>query len=586
MSNRVIVFAGWPGRVGGAGTESFETQRFLIRQGLEVHCFPTWEAPEPSRRAEVEALGVNVHLIKPHEITPWLRELGDPPVVTFINEKVLPHARRWRDTSRWIHLPCMTYLHSWEKVAFQNAGVPDAFVLQSDYQRQRYLHGLKRHQYRDENLHSIRGAFCWEEWAFRVLPREPQTPFRICRIARPDVAKWSSDLFPVLDAVPNVQAILLGLTEPAKRNLGRRRWAQMLAPGQRPVVDVLSECHAQVAMNNSAKENWPRIGLESMAAGVPLVVDGRWGWTEMVRDGETGFLCKRPDEFRAALQALEADENLRLRIAQQARESLERDLANPAVIWAGWQAMFRTLGLTHLADTPADPPPAPDFQRFFYPEKPDDQDSVQRTAAGDLPDHADPRLPGVVSRDRDNATDELRLPDEPPRCDSGEIPAGVLDLSQDAAEPAPQAARWSAAEEIPPTEETPQGDAGRDISRLPADPAGPAEHECWIEVRNDLGPDIEGVALEHSRPVGINTEPVTPSDLGLPDEIDGTSVEIHRGAPIMPPDPESSGETDDVNEQVPTTSRRRRKKRRRSVSSPDTIQQPTADQHHDPQPSR
>ena len=354
MNNRVIVFAGWPGRVGGAGTESFETQRFLLRHGLEVHCFPTWDAPDPSRRAEVEALGTRVHLIKPHEITPLLRELGHPPVVTFINEKVLPHARRWRETSRWIHIPCMTYVHSWERLAFQKAGCPDALLLQSDYQRRRYVHGLKRHQYRDDNLHSIRGAFCWDDWPFRFLPREPQTPFRVCRIARPNPAKWSSDILPVLDGVPNIQAVLLGVDEAAKRNLGRRRWAQMLAPGQRLAAEVLAASHAQLAMNGSAQENWPRIGLESMATGVPLVVDGRWGWVEMLRDGETGFLCRRPADYTTALQALEADEELRLRIARQARESLEREVANPAVIWAGWQAMFRSLGLGQLAEEPHD----------------------------------------------------------------------------------------------------------------------------------------------------------------------------------------------------------------------------------------
>ena len=46
----------------------------------------------------------------------------------------------------------------------------------------------------------------------------------------------------------------------------------------------------QVRVNGGARENWPRAGLEAMAAGVPIVAQNDWGWREMIEHGVTGFL--------------------------------------------------------------------------------------------------------------------------------------------------------------------------------------------------------------------------------------------------------------------------------------------------------
>jgi glycosyltransferase involved in cell wall biosynthesis len=352
MSTRICCFVGWPGSIGGAGSESFETQKMFRRHGIEVHCVPTWEAPPPDRRREVEALGVQIHDLKPPQLPGLLRDLGGPPVVSFINDKFLPHAYRIREISPWIHIPCMTYVHSWERVAFKKCGLPDALVFQSEYQREVYHTGLLRHGYRQEIGHSIRGAFEFADWHYRPLAREPGTPFVVGRISRPDTAKWNGQLFNCLDPVPNVRAVLLGVDEAVRRNIGRRKYATQWPPGHMPAREFYSKLHAQVAMNGGAKENWPRVGLESMALGVPLVVDGHWGWPEMVQDGQTGFLCRRAAEFADALATLERDEALRLRICEQARWSLEHVLANPAMIWRGWGDLFRRIGAGHLVDEP------------------------------------------------------------------------------------------------------------------------------------------------------------------------------------------------------------------------------------------
>lgn len=350
MSDHRVLFAGFAGKVGGAGTEAFETARFFIAHGLEVHMVPTWESPETVRREEVEALGVRVHCIKPAAVGDLLRELGCPPVVSFCNPKFLTHYRRFKEHSPVVWVNCMTSVSGEERAAWKKHGLPGAFVFQSQFQRQILENRLKRHQYRPELGHLIRGAFCWDAWEFDPLARVEGEPFVVGRAARPDPAKWSSHTLEALDPVPNVQAICLGADERVRRQLGNRRYAQLLAPGAIPAREFYHNLHAMIAYNSTAKENWPRVGLEAMATGVPLVADGHWGWTEMIRHGETGFLARRTSEFTEYLRLLEADEALRNQIAQQARQSLEHELANPDAIWGGWCGIWRDIGAGHLCD--------------------------------------------------------------------------------------------------------------------------------------------------------------------------------------------------------------------------------------------
>jgi glycosyltransferase involved in cell wall biosynthesis len=98
-----------------------------------------------------------------------------------------------------------------------------------------------------------------------------------------------------------------------------------------------------VQVNGGAEENWPRSGLEAMATGVPIVTENRWGWREMIRHGETGFLCNDESEVACYAGRLARDEDLRMEIACRARASLEKELAEPERIWMGWRKLFETL---------------------------------------------------------------------------------------------------------------------------------------------------------------------------------------------------------------------------------------------------
>jgi len=77
-----------------------------------------------------------------------------------------------------------------------------------------------------------------------------------------------------------------------------------------------------------------------MASGVPVVAQNQWGWRDMIRHGETGFLCDTAEEIIHYTTQIARDEGLRLRLADEARRRLEQELANPEPIGEQWRALF------------------------------------------------------------------------------------------------------------------------------------------------------------------------------------------------------------------------------------------------------
>ncbi|MGQ9822760.1 MAG: glycosyltransferase [Thermogutta sp.] len=200
--------------------------------------------------------------------------------------------------------------------------------------------------YRPERGRLIRGAFDLGEFSFAPLSHRPNTEFVIGRLVRSDLDKWSSNTWPIYASVPYAQrkALVTGWTERLAGKLGKPpAWATCLKPQQISAQEFLSRCHVLVPINGGARENWPRIGLEAMGAGVPLVVQNQWGWQEMIRHGVTGFLCDNDQELAYYTAHLAYDERKRLVMAEAARAHVER-LADPETILAGWRQLFDTLG--------------------------------------------------------------------------------------------------------------------------------------------------------------------------------------------------------------------------------------------------
>ena len=81
----------------------------------------------------------------------------------------------------------------------------------------------------------------------------------------------------------------------------------------------------------------------SLRLGVPVVAENRWGWREMIRHGETGYLADSDDELAFYATRLGRDETCRQEIAHRARQALENELANAEVLWANWRRVLENL---------------------------------------------------------------------------------------------------------------------------------------------------------------------------------------------------------------------------------------------------
>jgi hypothetical protein len=331
--------------MGGANTEAWHTIKLWQRFGVEVHLIPTWGGDE-RWQAKLDVLGCTTHRTRPEDLE-CVPGLPGMPVVSMCNGEFMIHAHRFRKLGCpivWVN--CMTFMFEHEKRFFAEHGPAEAMVYQSDFQRCQIEPQLAQCGYDPATGHLIRGAFDLEEWDFRPRPHSRGEVFVVGRLARPDPDKWSSNTWPIYERIQNrpKRALMLGMDERTHAKLGKPPpWADCLKPTAIPVQQFFAALHCLLPVNGGARENWPRAGLEAMAAGVPVVAQNEWGWREMIEHGTTGFLGSCDEELAHYTAMLAYDEDLRLRIVQAARERLINDFANPETLWAGWRRLFETV---------------------------------------------------------------------------------------------------------------------------------------------------------------------------------------------------------------------------------------------------
>ncbi len=125
--------------------------------------------------------------------------------------------------------------------------------------------------------------------------------------------------------VPQVRFVLAGRTSPL---VSVPSDDGIVATGPLPhdeVVDLYSEADV-VVVPSIWKEPFPRVILEAMAAGRPVVATRSGGIPELVEDGVTGILVPPRDELELsqALVRLLEDPNLRKRMGDAGQERLDR----------------------------------------------------------------------------------------------------------------------------------------------------------------------------------------------------------------------------------------------------------------------
>ena len=332
-----ITLLGCPRPLGGACVESGHTALMWRRMGLKVTVISTSleaeDNPWPERLAQA---GCKVVLDNQ-----GLNGLDGSLCVAFCCAGAL---RAWPSLKqrgcRMAWVPCMTIIPPGDRLIFSKCP-PTGVVFQSEYQAHKLgplyaLWGTKTHS-------TIRGAFEIADFPFQ--PRKRAREFVIGKLSRAAPSKWPTDLWAIGEKVregePHARLLCMAWDQYLPIHLGEPpAWATCLPANTLTSQEFLSQCHVLLCAGEKDVENWPRVGLEAMASGVPVIADDSGGWPEML--GSRGLLATDTADATALVRTLAAIESWRLGVAAQGRKRVEK-LVDPSDLTRKWGELFENL---------------------------------------------------------------------------------------------------------------------------------------------------------------------------------------------------------------------------------------------------
>lgn len=342
--DRLFVF-GQIGQLGGAQTEVWDTLRMWRSHGLDVHVLSLVPI-NPQTRQALESIGCRGIDCQPDNLSE-IEGLAGSVVVDICNATFLHTAailRRLGCRIAWYN--CMSFNYPSELRYYAKSGFLDAHLFNGEWQRRTLEEELLPLGYNTAIGHTIRSSFAIDDWEFAPRPANLSSDFVIGRLSRPDFTKWSKETWALYRQVrhPSRKALVMGIDERLSDWLGPTpNWATALPPCALSAQEFLRRLHCLIPLNHAVFEAWPRVGLEAMAIGVPIVARAEGGWCDLIRHGETGFLAHNNREVVSYANLLARDEQLRMSIVHQARRELESELASPNLAWQSWQPVFERL---------------------------------------------------------------------------------------------------------------------------------------------------------------------------------------------------------------------------------------------------
>ena len=328
--------------VGGAGGHCWATVRLWRSLGIDVAMLPWQKVSGNLWTPRLESIGVQT---LPDQSAAVVNK-GDV-VIAFCNRKLFEHAAEFRQRgAKLIWVGCMSYVHPFEETFYKQHGPLDRVIVNSQFQESTIRPTLEKH-YPAEHIVRIPSCFWPDEWRF--CPRERGDRFYIGRLSRAAADKFSDNTFRIYEKIrkavgkEQVHARVMAWSDEIQRKLGQPPpWCACLPAKAETAEAFLHSLHAMVYRNGGAQENRPRVCFEAMACGTPVVAEKQFGWPELIRHAETGFLATDHSEFVAYTTALAQRERFRMAIAEQARDALPGLIDAPA-IGRQWCELFASL---------------------------------------------------------------------------------------------------------------------------------------------------------------------------------------------------------------------------------------------------
>jgi hypothetical protein len=336
MSHKVVML-GMPRECGGANTESGHTAMLWKRRGWDVTVIST--SPEPPDNPwpiRLQNMGCHVYL----DPRTTVHLLKDQICVAFCVQAAVTN---WPNIqakgNKLVWSPAMTYHVSYEHQTFSKCP-PTAIHFQSDYQKEQLWPDYEK--WGVSQYAKIYGAF--DDRAFPYQYQTRQKRFVIGKLSRPCRTKWPTELFTIVEELRrkhHVRAELLAQAwcEDLEARLGKPpEWAHCYDTNHIKPSDFMGECHALMCLNGGDIENWPRVGLEAMASGVPIVAENAGGWPEMLGE-KGGILVNSAGEAVQAFAKLADNELYRRDCAENGLARLH-EIASADSIGTQWEKLF------------------------------------------------------------------------------------------------------------------------------------------------------------------------------------------------------------------------------------------------------
>jgi len=333
MRQNQIGVVGFPGLYGGAGVELDCQLTLWHEMGYEIHVVPTFDARnEPLLKKTLFRAEV-------HNTKEWSKLKG-MPVVSFCNDVFLAELKKIKSfATKTIFVNCMTWLFDQEKKDHKD-NLIDLFLYHT-HQTQEKVGGTLKEINPKYNWKVFKTWF--DDSRFPFHAERPTDKFKFGRISREDSDKYAQDqlfVYETMVAPVPKQGIILGYDKRSEAKIGKPPdWIRTYPGNGISQEEFYAHCQC-VIQKCDTTENWPRVGMEAMSSGSVLIVDDRGGWQEMIKHGETGWLCKDNRDFiyYSSRMAYEKDE--REKMAKRAKEYFSDVINNKELSKKDWEETF------------------------------------------------------------------------------------------------------------------------------------------------------------------------------------------------------------------------------------------------------